>query len=75
MKGDFSTIVDLLANVCKHQANTNLHPLTCGKDSTHRLLEPRMSAGDEGYELILFCPDCTYEQDVPMFIQPPIRKE
>lgn len=37
-----------------HQANRHVHPLTCGNDSGHRILEGRV---------ILVCLDCDYRQD------------
>ncbi|MDP3954591.1 MAG: hypothetical protein Q8Q06_04210 [bacterium] len=36
-----------------------VHPLTCGKDSTHQNLIPREKNG----RVILCCPDCDYVQE------------
>lgn len=38
--------------------NSIAHPLTCRKDSTHRLLRPEIRKG----KVILVCPDCDYVQ-------------
>ena len=40
------------------QANTTVHPMTCGNDSRHKILEP-VQIGDE---VELHCPDCDYIQ-------------
>lgn len=40
------------------------HPLTCGNDSDHALLEARQVS----QEVHLFCPDCDYIQEKIPFI-------
>jgi hypothetical protein len=40
------------------QADASIHPMTCGNDSTHRVLEPIEDHG----KVILKCPDCDYVQ-------------
>ena len=50
----------IISAVLAWQANDTVHPLTCGKDSSHRPLEPVK----EGRRVILKCPDCDYIQTV-----------
>lgn len=48
-----------VANAVRYwQSYPDLHPLTCGNDSSHALLVPRL-AGDA---VSLACPDCDYRQ-------------
>lgn len=44
----------------KYQENPFVHPLTCGNNSLHGLLSPRIVSE----KMILECPDCDYVQDV-----------
>jgi hypothetical protein len=41
------------------QASPDVHPLTCGNESSHRLLV----AEKRGRKVVLTCPDCDYLQD------------
>jgi len=51
-----------------YQKNPVFHPLTCGINSGHKLLEPKII--DEN-KVILFCRDCNYVQEfIPdMFLE------
>lgn len=42
------------------QKSSHFHPLTCGNDSSHALLEPALN--EETSEIFLICPDCDYTQ-------------
>lgn len=60
--------LDTFRAVHRHQHNIGrgpferLHPLTCGNDSNHRVLEPYpMDDGEVG----LYCPECDYRQPMP----------
>jgi hypothetical protein len=44
--------------IMSFQSNPQVHPLTCGNNSSHSLLFPVDVAG----ELFLYCPDCDYKQ-------------
>jgi hypothetical protein len=48
----------IIAAVKAWQASPHVHPLTCGKDSSHAKLTPQVSDG----AVILVCPDCDYRQ-------------
>jgi hypothetical protein len=48
-----------LINVVAHQLNNSVHPLTCGVDSSHALLVPRIDYNNNNY---LICPTCCYIQ-------------
>lgn len=41
------------------QSDDMLHPLTCGVNSDHELLEGRM----DGDNVVLVCPECGYVQN------------
>lgn len=56
--GELARQNDLMDRIKAWQAAGFVHPLTCGNDSDHRPLEPRIS---EGYAL-LECKDCGYVQ-------------
>jgi uncharacterized Zn-finger protein len=45
--------------VANHQVNSAVHPLTCGTNSNHELLVPRLDYQGNGY---LICPTCGYVQ-------------
>jgi hypothetical protein len=47
--------------IAKHQLSKNMHPLTCGSDSNHQNLFPRISI--DGH-CIIVCADCGYVQPV-----------
>lgn len=51
---------ELIEKVKALQANEKLHPLTCGNNSKHALLEPV----EQGGEVVLRCNDCDYVQPV-----------
>jgi hypothetical protein len=64
---------DLILKAVEDWQANELHPLTCGHDSDHKILKPIKQDG----KVILICPDCTYTQDwVPrMVVQALIDKE
>ena len=43
----------------ERQARPDLHPLTCGNDGGHAILEPHRAPNGKA---ILYCPDCDYVQ-------------
>jgi len=52
-----------------HQASRAIHPLTCGVDSNHELLVPRMTLSDHMH--VYVCPTCGYVQEaVPPQFRP-----
>ncbi len=51
---------DLLIGYAATQCNNNQHPMTCGVNSQHELLVPRLS----GSNVFLVCPTCGYLQFV-----------
>jgi hypothetical protein len=48
----------LVAAVRLWQQTPAFHPLTCGHNSDHRILEPVR----DGDRVVLACPDCDYRQ-------------
>ena len=53
----------IVQRVRNYQADSSWHPLTCGNDSGHRLLEPRLiKVGWFRKKVVLVCPDCDYLQ-------------
>lgn len=42
-----------------YQSQSRLHPLTCGIDSKHKLLEPHSRSDSEFY---IYCPSCRWRQ-------------
>ncbi len=50
---------ELMSRIRKWQTSGRFHPLTCGNNSEHAVLEPVYEKG----EIILVCPDCTYVQN------------
>lgn len=48
----------VMERIKKYQELSMVHPLTCGNNSMHNNLEPRIQ--DE--QVILFCKDCDYTQ-------------
>lgn len=54
----------VMDRIAAYQADGRRHPLTCGTDSSHRVLEPVW----EG-RIVLRCPDCDYRQTfIPSFL-------
>jgi hypothetical protein len=51
--------------IFEHQCNCSVHPLTCGVDSSHLDLVPRITTKGA---LVLVCPTCGYVQDTLWFI-------
>ncbi len=51
-----------------YQRAPNVHPLTCGNDSRHRVLEAYLKWIGETYEVRLMCIDCEWEQALPVMI-------
>jgi hypothetical protein len=45
--------------VKRYQQRTDCHPLTCGNDPRHAILEPYI----DGSAVKLRCPDCDYTQE------------
>ena len=52
------TIKEQIAKIKKYQCAGMFHPLTCGNDSNHKVLEPIERDG----RVILICKDCDYIQ-------------
>ena len=52
-------IMEIIRRIREWQAAGYVHPLTCGKDSSHPVLEPGLR--DE--KVVLFCPGCDYVQE------------
>lgn len=51
--------------IFEQQTNCSVHPLTCGVDSSHLNLVPRITT--KGI-LVLVCPTCGYVQDSIWFV-------
>lgn len=51
-------------NILTHQLNVSIHPYTCGINSNHTDLVPRISYDSECF---LVCPDCGYIQKMKEF--------
>lgn len=51
--------LDVFINYLVYQSDFTKHPLTCGRNSEHQLLMPRMDHNKEKY---LICPTCGYIQ-------------
>jgi hypothetical protein len=47
-------------SILSHQTSQRIHPLTCGVNSSHELLVPRITLSD--YVHVLVCPTCGYVQ-------------
>lgn len=61
----------IIEKINRWQSHEEVHPLTCGIDSSHELLEPRLSLVNDvtgDHELILVCKNCEWRQDIPEFI-------
>ena len=50
---------EILENIELYQKSCIFHPLTCGNNSQHSLLEGKIVDG----KVILVCPDCDYTQE------------
>ena len=68
-------IIEKMNAISLHQCNRNydgsprewaMHPLTCGKNSSHRNLFPWF----DGKQIKLLCPDCDYTQDATHVFAP-----
>ena len=56
---------EIIEKIRKYQENRHVHPLTCGINSRHAILEPREMDG----KVKLKCPACDYIQDwIPEFV-------
>lgn len=61
------TPAQIIRAIKEHQAHPYVHPLTCGNDSRHQVLEPQLDP-DDPTKVILVCLDCTYRQHhIPEF--------
>jgi len=49
----------LVESINRWQSSDEFHPLTCGNDSRHQILEPF----EENGVIKLRCPDCDYIQN------------
>ena|SRR3989344_2244656 len=49
---------EIINRINAYQSNLMFHPLTCGKNSAHALLEPK----EEDGKVILVCPTCGHKQ-------------
>ena len=56
--------MDGIKAVISWQDSAMVHPLTCGRDSTHQPLVPSVGFG----HVTLHCLDCTYWQFVPLVV-------
>jgi hypothetical protein len=57
----------IIRRINEWQMAGHLHPLTCGKDSSHPLLKPKLRSRDN--KIVLFCPTCDYVQErIPPFV-------
>ena len=50
---------EIIERIKQWQSNSLVHPLTCGNDSDHALLQPKESDGN----VVLACEDCEYVQE------------
>jgi hypothetical protein len=58
--------VPFAINVISHQLDHSYHPLTCGTNSEHYYLVPRLT---EDSKLLLVCPTCGYLQMHQIYIR------
>ena len=49
---------EIIKRVNEWQRTEHVHPLTCGRDSSHPLLRPRLTDN----RVVLVCPECAYFQ-------------
>ena len=56
----YVTFEKFFISVVAHQCNVNVHQLTCGVDSMHQALQPRITRYDD--KCYLICPTCGYVQ-------------
>lgn len=56
---DNESIKSFILGIIIHQCDPFIHPLTCGVDSGHDLLVPRVDCNGNKY---LICPSCGYVQ-------------
>lgn len=52
-----------LDEIRTYQNSLATHALTCGNDSTHRVLQPYLHWTGEEHQVYLSCPDCDYIQN------------
>lgn len=63
----YASFKNFCVSIMTHQGSMNVHPLTCGVNSNHALLVPRIILPEATH--ILVCPTCGYVQSClpPMF--------
>lgn len=60
-------LIDAVRAVMHYQSNPHVHPLTCGNNSEHQVLQPMIV----GTQVALICIDCGYVQTyIPDYIFP-----
>jgi hypothetical protein len=72
MKGSYAKLKSAMDIVNKWQADVYVHPLTCGNNSIHGDLYPRiypLSYIENSFELKLCCKECDWKQDIPIFFK------
>jgi hypothetical protein len=57
---DYESFKKFCADIFAHQGSIAVHPLTCGVDSNHELLVPRLIFYENKH--VLVCPTCGYVQ-------------
>jgi hypothetical protein len=58
-KGQEDNFKDFFIRIASHQLMKNMHPLTCGVNSNHDSLFPRINSNGD---CLLVCSDCGYIQ-------------
>lgn len=57
---EYEKFKNFAVNILAHQSSVSVHPLTCGVDSNHELLVPRITLTDNLH--VIVCPTCGYVQ-------------
>jgi hypothetical protein len=73
MRGTYSELNKVRIYVNEWQNSIFFHPLTCGNDSNHEILYPKIdliSKTEDLFELTLYCKECNWKQDVPPYFKP-----
>lgn len=68
MKGKFGELNRIKDKINAWQNNDFVHPLTCGNNSFHDDLIPKLENEGGTYELFLVCKECEWKQDIPTFL-------
>lgn len=70
MKGKLKLLQRIQTQFETRQNNTSMHPYTCGNESNHSKLAAKIFNDDLETELLIFCPDCDYKQEIPKIFIP-----